>query len=138
HRNSRAPCGSKTPASVTGRVVTRRHTGTEGSNRRLSSTTAGISARSRTIASHRSGASSRRRTVFPISPVVVSWPAKLSENRIEAISASVSRPGVLVVDRQQIAGQIIAPRRVLVVDQLAQVAPVRRHVRGDLDLILGA
>jgi hypothetical protein len=44
-------------------VVTRRHTGTDGSNRSVSSTAAGIR------------------------------PAKLSENRIEAISASVSRSG---------------------------------------------
>ena len=78
---------------MTGRVVTRRHTGTDGSKRRISSTAPGISDGSATSRAQRSGASSSRRTQLPIRLFVVSCPAKLSENRIEAMSSGDSASG---------------------------------------------
>jgi hypothetical protein len=53
HRNSFAPFGRATPPRVTGRVVTRRHTGTDGSNRSVSSTVIGSSAGLSATWSHR-------------------------------------------------------------------------------------
>jgi hypothetical protein len=44
-------------------------------------------------------------------------------------------PGVLVVDRQQVAGEVVAAVTELGVDQLAQVAAVGGDVAGDLDLV---
>ena len=71
-RKSFAPSGSSTPPSVTGFVVTRRQTGTEGSKRRISSTAPGISWGLSTSRPQRSGTSSSRRTQLPIRLLVVS------------------------------------------------------------------
>jgi hypothetical protein len=52
-----------------------------------------MSAGSATIASQRDRSSSSRRTRLPIRLFVVSWPAKLSEKRMDAISSWVSASG---------------------------------------------
>jgi hypothetical protein len=44
--------------------------------------------------------------------------------------------GTLVVDGEEIAGQVIAPGVDLGVDELGEVAPVGGDVGGDLDLVL--
>ena len=75
--------------------------------------------------------------MFPIRLFVVSCPAKLSENRIEAISSCVSALRVLVVDREQGAREVVAGVVDLLRDELAQVVAVRRHVLGVMHLLLG-
>jgi hypothetical protein len=88
-RKSRARAGSSTPPIATGRLVRRRHTVTDGSNRSVSVTAASIRCGCATTIAQRAGSSGRRRTVWPMSLALVSCPA----NEGARVSSRYLAPG---------------------------------------------